>query len=99
MKQPEVEFFSEDIDGVDYLNVGFKFYTPDSEEPIRCVLGAFSIQPEEDGLRIIKSLVEEACIYMQGVYSGEITVDTDPEGLVTVESPLEIVPPKELILP
>ena len=64
MKQPEVEFFSEDIEGNEYLNVGFKFYVPGSDEPVRCVLGAFGVAPEEEGLRIIKALVEEAAGYM-----------------------------------
>ena len=91
MQQPEVEFFTEDVDGQEYLNVGFKFWVPDSAEPIRCVLGAFGVQPEEDGLRIIKALVEEATIYMQGVYSGEITVEVDEPKIEKVT--------KELILP
>jgi hypothetical protein len=88
MKQPEVEFFSEDVDGHEYLNVGFKFYIPNEEEPIRCVLGAFGEAPAEDGLRIIKALVEEACIYMQGVYSGEIQVQEDEPKLEIVKNEL-----------
>ena len=91
MKQPEVEFFTEDVDGDEYLNVGFKFYTPDSDEPIYCVLGAFGVQPDENGLRIIKALVEEATGYMQGVYSGEIERVIEEPKIETVK--------KELILP
>ena len=91
MNQPEVEFFSEDVDGEEYLNVGFKFYVPTEEEPVRCVLGAFSIVPKEDGLRIIKSLVEEAAIYMQGVYSGEIKLKVDEPQLEVVTPRLEVV--------
>ena len=92
MKLPEVEFFTEDIDDVEYINVGFVFYRPGQEEPVRCVLGAFSGGLEQDGMRIIKGLVEEAGGYMQGVYSGELTVEDEPD------KKLEIVKP-ELILP
>ena len=96
MEQPEVEFFSEDIDGTEYLNVGFKFYVPTEEEPIRCVLGAFSVFPEADGLTIIKALVEEAAQYMQGVYTGEIQVAGAKE---TNVGKRVIVPESKLILP
>ena len=89
--KPEVEFFSEDIDGAEYLNVGFKFYVPDRDEPVRCVLGAFSGGLEQEGMRIIKGLVEEAAIYMQGVYDGSIQITED-------DTPLEVVK-SELILP
>ena len=95
MNQPEVEFFSEDVDGQEYLNVGFKFYVPDREEPIRCVLGAFSVFPEADGLTIIKALVEEAGAYMQGMYSGEMTLGEPEEKL----GKKVLVAEKELILP
>ena len=88
MRHPEVEFFSEDIDGQEYLNVGFKFYVPEEEEPIRCVLGAFSGGLEDEGMRIIKGLVEEAALYMQGVYSGEIVPTVDEPALEVVESKL-----------
>ena len=91
MNAPEVEFFSEDVDGVEYLNVGFKFYVPNTDEPIRCVLGAFRDTPDDNGLTIIKALVEEATIYMQGVYSGEITVTEDDSKLEIVTPTLEIV--------
>ena len=96
MEQPKVEFFTEDIDGTEYLNVGFVFYVPNEKEPVRCVLGAFSVFPEDDGLLIIKSLVEEAAIYMQNVYSGEIKhSDVVPAAEF---ADLEVVT-KELILP
>jgi len=90
MDKPEVEFFTEDVDGVEYLNVGFKFSVPNDDEPIRCVLGAFSVSPEDDGLVIIKSLVEEAAQYMQGIYSGVLSRIDD--------SPIEVVK-NELIIP
>ena len=41
MDKAEVEFFSEDVDGVEYLNVGFKFMGADGEVK-HAVLGAFS---------------------------------------------------------
>jgi len=92
MKLPEVEFYTEDIDGVEYINVGFVFYRPGIDEPVRCVLGAFSGGLEQDGMRIIKGLVEEAGGYMQGIYSGAINVVSDPIAkLETVKN--------ELILP
>ena len=91
MRGPEVEFFSEDIEGDEYLNVGFKFFVPAREEPVRCVLGAFSTPLEQEGMRIIKGLVEEAATYMQGVYDGTILISDD-------DSPLEVVK-SELILP
>ena len=95
MKQPEVEFFTEDVDGNEYLNVGFVFYVPDNEEPIRCVLGAFSVFPEADGLSIIKALVEEAAIYMQGVYSGEMKMEKEEK----LGKKVIVADKKELILP
>ncbi len=92
MENPEVEFFTEDVDDVEYLNVGFKFFVPNSDEPIRCVLGAFRDAPDDNGLTIIKALVEEAAIYMQGVYSGEIQVQVDAEPALEVVTPkLEVV--------
>ena len=91
MNKPEVEFFSEDIDGTEYLNVGFKFWLPEVAEPIRCVLGAFSGEVDQNAMRIIKGLVEEAATYMQGVFSGEIAI-AEPE------TALEVVK-AELILP
>lgn len=59
----EVEFFTEDIDGVEYLNVGLKWMC-DGEE-LRAVLGAFTGEVDQTALRIIKGLVEEAVGYVQ----------------------------------
>ena len=77
MEKPEVEFFSEDVEGVEYLNVGFKFHVPEREEPVRCVLGAFSGEVDSEFLIVVRSLVEEAAIYMQGVYTGEMVLEQE----------------------
>ena len=58
-----VEFFTEDIDGVEYLNVGLK-WTDSLGEELRAVLGAFEGEVGEDALKIIRSLVEEACAFV-----------------------------------
>ena len=92
MELPKVEFYTEDIDGVEYLNVGFVFHVPDAKEPVRCVLGAFSGEVDQNGMRIIKGLVEEAAAYMQGIYSGEITVENANKPQIEVVK-------SELILP
>ena len=78
MSQPEVEFFSEDIEGVDYLNVGFKFTTPDGNVQ-HCVLGAFTGGLEQDGMTIIKGLVEQAGVFMQEAYLEMPTLEEVPE--------------------
>ena len=96
MELPKVEFYTEDIDGVEYLNVGFVFYVPDHEDPIRCVLGAFTGELDQNGMRIIMGLVEEAAAYMQGVYTGEITVADAKE---TTVGKRVIVAKSELIVP
>lgn len=65
---PEVEFFSEAVDGVEYLNVGFKFEYDGVTK--RCVLGAFEGEgPDQQAMIIIKGLVEQAALYMQEEYS------------------------------
>ena len=89
MNKPEVEFFSEDVEGVEYLNVGFKFWVPGEAEPVRCVLGAFSGEVDQNAMRIIKGLVEEAAIYMQGVFSGDIAI-ADTSALEIVKSELVV---------
>ena len=63
----KVEFFTEDIDDVEYLNVGLVFPDANGTEQ-RCVLGAFSVHPEEEGLMIIQALVEEAVGYVLEAY-------------------------------
>ena len=68
MNQPEVEFFSEDIEGVDYLNVGFKFQTPDGNLQ-HCVLGAFTGEIEQEAMVIIKGLVEQAALFIEEAYA------------------------------
>ena len=68
MEDAKVEFFTEDIDDVEYLNVGLAFPGKDGEMQ-RCVLGAFSVSPEEDGLMIIQALVEEAAGYILGAWA------------------------------
>ncbi len=65
--KPEVEFFSEDVDGVEYLNVGLVWDGPlEGQGEARAVLGAFSGKNpiDQNGMSIIKGLVEQACIYV-----------------------------------
>ena len=81
----EVEFFSEDKDGVEYLNVGFKFPGPDGEVQ-RCVLGAFTGEVDQDAMRIMKGLVEEAAGYIIGAW-----VPKEAVKLEVVKPRLEIV--------
>lgn len=59
---PEVEFFSEDVDGVEYLNVGLQW--DDDGESKRAVLGAFQGDLDQQAMIIIKGLVEQACLYV-----------------------------------
>ncbi len=65
--KPRVEFFSEDVDGVEYLNVGLVWFDMGDEQ--RAVLGAFSGKNpiDQNGMSIIKGLVEQACIYVLGL--------------------------------
>ncbi len=79
MDQPEVEFFTEDVDGVDYLNVGFKFMGADGEVK-RAVLGAFSGDLDNDAMTIIKGLVEEASLFIINEYS--VHVKPEPSKLI-----------------
>ena len=67
---PEVEFFSDEIDGVEYLNVGLKFEINGVER--RAVLGAFQGDVSQEAMIIIKGLVEQACLYTLGLDGLEI---------------------------
>jgi hypothetical protein len=60
---PEVEFYTEDVDGVEYLNIGLQWVNPEGE-PIRAVLGAFQGDMPQEAMIAIKGLVEQACIYV-----------------------------------
>ncbi len=62
---PEVEFFAETVDGIEYLNVGLQF--EDSDGLVRAVLGTFQGEVPQEALVIIKGLVEQACIYVLGL--------------------------------
>ncbi len=64
--QPEVEFFSDDVDGVEYLNVGLKWEDGDGKE-LRAVLGAFQGNLAQEAMVIIKGLVEQACLFVLGL--------------------------------
>ena len=66
MKLPEVEFFSEDIDGIEYLNVGLVWEDADAVET-RAVLGAFTGTLDQTAMVIIKGLVEQAAVYLLGL--------------------------------
>ena len=84
-EQTEVEFFSEDRDGVEYLNVGMKF--PNAQgETVRCVLGAFTGEVDQEAMRIMKGLVEEAAGYIIGAW-----VPKQGTSLEVVKPKLEIV--------
>ena len=69
---PRVEFFSEDVDGTEYLNVGLVWTSVEEgtheTQELRAVLGAFSgTNPlDQNGMSIIKGLVEEACLFVLG---------------------------------
>ena len=65
--KPKVEFFSDDVDGVEYLNVGLVWYDPKKGEEVRAVLGAFTGDLDQDAMVIIKGLVEQAVIYVLGL--------------------------------
>ncbi len=67
---PEVEFFSEEIEGIEYLNVGLKFEKDGKTK--RCVLGAFQGDISQEAMTIIKGLVEQACLYTLGLDGLEI---------------------------
>ena len=63
--QPEVEFFTDDVDGVEYLSVGLK-WEKDGEE-VRAVLGAFTGTLDQEAMAIIKGLVETAGMFLLGL--------------------------------
>ena len=71
---PEVEFFSEEADGIEYLNVGLK-WDDGSGEVMRCVLGAFQGDLDQQAMIIIKGLVEQACIFILGLDDDAPRVD------------------------
>lgn len=62
---PRVEFFSEDIDGVDYLNIGLKWEREGKE--VRAVLGALKGELTSDQMKIISGIAEEACMWVLGL--------------------------------
>ena len=63
--QPRVEWFSDDVDGVEYLNVGLQFERDGNE--VRCILGAFQGEIGQEAMVIITGLVEQACMYTLGL--------------------------------
>ena len=72
--KPLVEFFSEKVDGVEYLNVGLKWIpaegrdaTTESPDIQRAVLGAFEGEVSQEAMVIIKGLVEQAVMYVLGI--------------------------------
>ena len=67
---PEVEFFTEDVDGIEYLNVGLRWFDAEGFE-LRAVLGAFQGELDQDAMIVIKGLVEQACIYTLGLDDDE----------------------------
>ena len=64
--KPTVEWFSEDVDGIEYLNVGLKFAI--DGELMHAVLGAFQGEIEQDAMQVITALVEQACQFVQEAY-------------------------------
>jgi hypothetical protein len=81
--KPMVEFFSEDVDGVEYLNVGLVWENPWTGDESRAVLGAFTGELEQQSMIIIKGLVEQAGIYMLDLEDDPIEVASKE----VVESP------------
>ncbi len=69
--QPEVEFFMEEVDGTEYLNVGLTWECPEDlplgRGELHAVLGAFKGDLDQEAMVIIKGLVEQACIYTLGL--------------------------------
>ena len=68
--KPEVEFFTDDVDGVEYLNVGLVWQSTllkNEGDTVRAVLGAFTGSLDQDAMVIIKGLVEQAVIYVLGL--------------------------------
>ena len=63
--QPRVEWFSDDVDGQEYLNVGLVFEREGEE--VRCVLGAFQGDVGQEAMTVITGLVEQACLYTLGL--------------------------------
>ena len=76
--RPEVEFFTDDVNKVEYLNVGLVWYDPVKGKEVRAVLGAFAGDLDQDAMVIIKGLVEQAVIYVLGL-------DADVGGAANVE--------------
>jgi hypothetical protein len=74
-----VEFFSEDLDGTEYLNVGFVFEVDGTQH--RAVLGAFTGELEQESMTIIKGLVEQAAEFMVEIYEPLLMVFEPQEPL------------------
>ena len=64
--KPTVEWFSEDIDGTEYINVGLKFVC--DEEVLHAVLGAFQGEIDQEAMQVITALVEQAVMFVQEAY-------------------------------
>ncbi len=64
--KPEVEFFIEEMNDVEYLNIGLKWEDADGEQ-VQAVLGAIKGDISQDAMVVIKGLVEQACIYTLGI--------------------------------
>lgn len=62
MAKPLVEFFTDTIDDVDYMNIGLVFER-DGEE-VRAVIGAVEGTLTQDQMKIIAGVAEEACLYV-----------------------------------
>jgi hypothetical protein len=73
--KPLVEFFSEDVDGTEYLNVGLVWEDPYTGDEKRAVLGAFTGELEQQSMTIIKGLVEQAGIYLLDLDEKEVPKD------------------------
>lgn len=63
MMIPKVEFFSEEMDGVEYINIGLQWEKGDGTI-VHAVLGALAGELEPDAMKVIAGVAEQACMYV-----------------------------------
>lgn len=63
MMIPKIEFFSDEVDGVEYINIGLQWEKGDGTI-VHAVLGALEGELEENAMIVIKGVAEQACMYV-----------------------------------
>lgn len=80
MFRPIVEFFTEPINDVDYMNIGL-VWEKDGEQ-VRAVIGAIQGTLTQDQMKIIAGIAEQACLYVLGL-DGDPQPTDEPKEVLT----------------